>query len=38
VDVLLCCAFGFLLSHTVAAPLVSLLLSGVNGVLGQVRF
>ncbi|AKG45500.1 hypothetical protein SXIM_41160 [Streptomyces xiamenensis] len=37
-DVLLCGAFGFLLSRTVAAPLVSLLLSEVNGLLGQMRF
>ncbi|GAA4980320.1 hypothetical protein [Streptomyces hyderabadensis] len=36
-DVLLCGAFGFLLSRTVAAPL-ALLLSGVNGLLGQMRF
>ncbi|MEV6056899.1 hypothetical protein [Streptomyces sp. NPDC052107] len=37
-DALLCGAFGFLLSHTLAAPLVSFLLSGVNGLLGQIHF
>ncbi|MFD8428273.1 hypothetical protein ACFV1R_11805 [Streptomyces coelicoflavus] len=37
-DALLCGAFGFLLSRTVAAPVVQGLLDGVNGFLGQLRF
>ncbi|MFC8714306.1 hypothetical protein ACFUCQ_30995 [Streptomyces sp. NPDC057197] len=37
-DALLCGSFGFLLSRTVAAPVVQALLDGVNGFLGQFRF
>ncbi|MBZ6199005.1 hypothetical protein KVH22_06410 [Streptomyces olivaceus] len=37
-DALLCGTFGFLLSRTVAAPVVQALLDGVNGFLGQFRF
>jgi len=37
-DVLLCGAFGFLLSSTVAAPVVQTLLDGMSGFLGQLRF
>jgi hypothetical protein len=37
-DTLLCGAFGFLLSRTVAAPVVQTVLDGVNGFLGQLRF
>ncbi|WP_326664315.1 hypothetical protein [Streptomyces canus] len=38
VDTLLCGAFGFLLSKTVAAPFAQASLDGVNGFLGQLRF
>ncbi|MFB7510081.1 hypothetical protein [Streptomyces broussonetiae] len=37
VDALICGAFGFLLSRTLAAPLVQTLLDGVNGFLGHLR-
>ncbi|MFE2645081.1 hypothetical protein ACFXDO_21300 [Streptomyces nigra] len=37
-DLLLCGTFGFLLSHTVAAPVVQALLDGVSGFLGGLRF
>ncbi|MBZ6192994.1 hypothetical protein KVH07_08600 [Streptomyces olivaceus] len=37
-DALLCGTFGFLLSRTVAAPVVQALLDGVNGFLGQFHF
>ncbi|MFE0356344.1 hypothetical protein ACFW2I_22925 [Streptomyces nigra] len=37
-DLLLCGAFGFLLSRTVAAPVVQALLDGVSGFLGGLRF
>lgn len=38
VDALICGAFGFLLSRTIAAPLVQGLLDGVSGFLGLFRF
>lgn len=37
-DALLCGVFGFLLSRTVAAPLVQAALDGVNGFLSQLHF
>ncbi|MEU9411250.1 hypothetical protein AB0E08_36910 [Streptomyces sp. NPDC048281] len=37
-DALLCGAFGFLLSKTVAAPFAQAFFDGVNGFLGQLRF
>ena len=37
-DTLLCGTFGFLLSRTMAAPVVQAFLDGVNGFLGQLRF
>ena len=37
-DLLLCGTFGFLLSRTVAAPVVQALLDGVSGSLGGLRF
>ncbi|GHE54766.1 hypothetical protein GCM10018785_25230 [Streptomyces longispororuber] len=36
-SVLLCGAFGFLLSQTAAAPTVQAFLDGVTGFLGQLR-
>ncbi|MFC9962247.1 hypothetical protein ACFVIB_33360 [Streptomyces nigra] len=37
-DLLLCGTFGFLLSRTVAAPVVQALLDCVSGFLGGLRF
>jgi hypothetical protein len=37
-DALICGAFGFLLSRTMAAPFVQGLLDGVSGFLGLFRF
>jgi hypothetical protein len=37
-DALICGTFGFLLSQTLAAPLVQAFLDAVSGLLGSLRF